>query len=87
MGLGEACWKFDAEVIDGTVNGAGWATRESGTVSSWWDKWIIDGLLVNGVAMPPGRCRTWRALCNGDWCSGTHWSWSAAWCVSSFITW
>ena len=50
MGLGEACWKFDAEVIDGTVNGAGWATRESGTVSSWWDKWIIDGLLVNGVA-------------------------------------
>ncbi len=51
MGLGEALWKFDADVIDGTVNGAGWATRESGTVSTWWDKWIIDGLFVNGVAI------------------------------------
>jgi NADH-quinone oxidoreductase subunit L len=51
MGLGEGLWKFDAEVIDGTVNGAGWATRESGTLSNWWDKWIIDGLLVNGVAI------------------------------------
>ncbi len=51
MGLGEGLWKFDAEVIDGTVNGAGWITRTSGTVSSWWDKWIIDGLFVNGVGM------------------------------------
>ncbi len=51
MGLGEGLWKFDADVIDGTVNGAGWATREGGTVSSWWDKWIIDGLFVNGVAI------------------------------------
>ena len=30
MGLGEALWKFDADVIDGTVNGAGWTTRMSG---------------------------------------------------------
>ncbi|HEY1730411.1 MAG TPA: NADH-quinone oxidoreductase subunit L [Terriglobales bacterium] len=51
MGLGEGLWKFDAEVIDGTVNGAGWITRMSGTVSSLWDKWIIDGLFVNGVAI------------------------------------
>jgi NADH-quinone oxidoreductase subunit L len=51
MGLGEALWKFDADVIDGTVNGVGWSTREGGTVSTWWDKWIIDGLLVNGVGM------------------------------------
>ncbi len=43
MGLGEALWKFDANVIDGGVNGAGWMTRMSGTISSWWDKWIIDG--------------------------------------------
>ena len=27
MGLGEASWKFDADVIDGAVNGAGWTTR------------------------------------------------------------
>jgi NADH-quinone oxidoreductase subunit L len=51
MGLGESLWKFDAEVVDGTVNGAGWITRMSGTVSSLWDKWIIDGLFVNGVAI------------------------------------
>ncbi|MFI5112578.1 MAG: NADH-quinone oxidoreductase subunit L [Terriglobales bacterium] len=51
MGLGEASWKFDANVIDGGVNGAGWLTRAIATVSNWWDKWIIDGLLVNGPAI------------------------------------
>ena len=51
LGLGEGLWKFDADVIDGTVNGAGWSTRMSGTLSTWWDKWIIDGLFVNGVAV------------------------------------
>src|SRR5215472_6016123 len=51
MGLGEASSWFDANVIDGTVNGAGWTTRVLGTVSSWWDKWIIDGLFVNGPAI------------------------------------
>jgi NADH-quinone oxidoreductase subunit L len=51
MGLGDAMWKFDANVIDGAVNGAGWSTRMSGTLSVLWDKWIIDGLFVNGVAM------------------------------------
>ena len=51
MGLGEALWKFDSEIIDGGVNGAGWITRAWGTASSWWDKWIIDGVLVNGPAL------------------------------------
>jgi len=51
MGLGEAMWKFDANVIDGAVNGAGWTTRETGFLSTLWDKWIIDGLFVNGVAI------------------------------------
>jgi NADH-quinone oxidoreductase subunit L len=51
LGLGEGLWTFDANVIDGTVNGAGWSTRMSGTLSTWWDKWIIDGLCVNGVAV------------------------------------
>jgi NADH-quinone oxidoreductase subunit L len=50
MGLGEALWKFDANVVDGAVNGAGWSTKAVGTLSSLWDKWIIDGLLVNGPA-------------------------------------
>jgi NADH-quinone oxidoreductase subunit L len=51
QGLGLALWKFDANVIDGGVNGAGWMTRLSGTISSWWDKWIIDGVCVNGPAI------------------------------------
>jgi NADH-quinone oxidoreductase subunit L len=38
--------KFDANVIDALgVNGAGWLTRFLSTISMWWDKWIIDGLL------------------------------------------
>jgi NADH-quinone oxidoreductase subunit L len=51
MGLGDALAWTDTNVIDGTVNAAGWLTRFSGTLSSWWDKWIIDGLLVNGPAI------------------------------------
>jgi NADH-quinone oxidoreductase subunit L len=50
MGLGEASSWFDSHVIDGTVNAAGWMTRLSGTLSSWWDKWMIDWLLVDGSA-------------------------------------
>jgi NADH-quinone oxidoreductase subunit L len=50
LGLGEASAWFDTHVIDGAVNAAGRITRLSGTISGWWDKWIIDGLFVNGVA-------------------------------------
>jgi NADH-quinone oxidoreductase subunit L len=51
IGLGEASSVFDAKVIDGTVNGAGWSTRAVATLSTWWDKWIIDGVGVNGPAI------------------------------------
>jgi NADH-quinone oxidoreductase subunit L len=51
MGLGEASSWFDSRVIDGTVNGAGWITRLTATLSIWWDKWIIDGAGVNGPAI------------------------------------
>ena len=43
--------------VEGAANtwipsiGAGWMTRAMGTVSKWWDTWIIDGLLVNGPAI------------------------------------
>jgi NADH-quinone oxidoreductase subunit L len=65
MGLGEASGWFDSQVIDGTVNAAGWVTRLSGTISIWWDKVIIDGVLVNGpailsrVASYPTRLLQW----------------------------
>jgi len=51
MGVGDASSWFDAKVIDGTVNGAGWSTRAVATLSTWWDKWIIDGVGVNGPAI------------------------------------
>ena len=34
-----------------SVHAAGWITRVSGTFSSWWDKWVIDGIGVNGPAI------------------------------------
>ena len=51
MGLGEDSSWFDAHVVDGAVNAAGWMTRVTATISSWWDKWIIDGIGVNGPAI------------------------------------
>jgi NADH-quinone oxidoreductase subunit L len=35
--------RFDQQVVDGGVNGAGWLTRATSTLSMWWDTWIIDG--------------------------------------------
>jgi NADH-quinone oxidoreductase subunit L len=51
LGAGEASSWFDTNVVDGVVNGAGRLTRFTATLSSWWDKWIIDGLGVNGPAI------------------------------------
>jgi NADH-quinone oxidoreductase subunit L len=44
--LGTGLGWLDANVIDGVgVNGAGWLARFGSTLSMWWDKCIIDGLL------------------------------------------
>jgi len=44
--LGTGLGVFDAKVIDGVgVDGTGWLARFGSTLSMWWDKWIIDGLL------------------------------------------
>jgi NADH-quinone oxidoreductase subunit L len=51
LGLGAASAWFDTHVVDGAVNAAGWITRLTATISSWWDKWIIDGIGVNGPAI------------------------------------
>ncbi len=48
--LGTALGLFDANVIDGLgVDGAGWLARFGSTLSMWWDKWVIDGLLNFGA--------------------------------------
>jgi len=50
--LGTLLGRFDANVIDGVgVNGAGWLARFTSTLSMWWDKWIIDGLLNFGAKL------------------------------------
>jgi NADH-quinone oxidoreductase subunit L len=51
LGLGAASAWFDTNVVDGAVNAAGWITRLTAKISSWWDKWIIDGIGVNGPAI------------------------------------
>jgi NADH-quinone oxidoreductase subunit L len=50
---------FDRGVVDGLgVNGSAWLTRFTSTVSMWWDKWIVDGLVnlsgltVKGLSYP-----------------------------------
>jgi NADH-quinone oxidoreductase subunit L len=41
--MGSALSAFDATVVDGGVNGAGWFTRGTSSISMLWDSWIIDG--------------------------------------------
>ena len=42
-GGGRLLGAFDRNVVDGSVNGAGWLTRSSSLFSIWWDTWIVDG--------------------------------------------
>jgi len=42
-GGGRVLGAFDRTIVDGGVNGTGWLTRLSATISGWWDTWIIDG--------------------------------------------
>jgi NADH-quinone oxidoreductase subunit L len=44
-GMGRSLWKFDANVVDGAVNGSSWTTVKSALGSGWWDRWIVDGLV------------------------------------------
>ncbi|MCC6588141.1 MAG: NADH-quinone oxidoreductase subunit L [Bryobacterales bacterium] len=45
LGGGKLLFGIDRRVVDGGVNGAGWLTRFTSTISMWWDTWIIDGLV------------------------------------------
>jgi NADH-quinone oxidoreductase subunit L len=51
LGLGEASAWFDTNIVDGLVNATGRITRLTAKISGWWDKWIIDGIGVNGPAI------------------------------------
>jgi NADH-quinone oxidoreductase subunit L len=47
--VGSILAAFDLGVVDGGVNGVGWATRMSAEISRLWDTWVIDGF-VNAMA-------------------------------------
>ncbi len=47
MAIAGFMWKFDANVIDGAVNGTGWLTIKWSDIKEWFDTWIVDGA-VNG---------------------------------------
>jgi NADH-quinone oxidoreductase subunit L len=58
---------FDRNVIDGLgVDGSGWLTRFTSSVSMWWDTWIVDGLVnlaarvVWILSIPARRLQTGR---------------------------
>ncbi len=48
LGFTRVLWWFDANIIDGAVNGSGWLTVKWSDLKMWFDKYIIDGA-VNGL--------------------------------------
>ena len=42
-GGGSLLSRFDSAVVDGGVNGTGWLTRFTSSISVWWDTWVVDG--------------------------------------------
>lgn len=49
MDAARGVFAFDANVIDGAVNGSAWLTRLSSTITGATDKYFVDGI-VNGIA-------------------------------------
>ncbi len=49
MGSAQGLWTVDRRVVDGAVNGTGWATIAASWVSHVLDKYVVDGL-VNLIA-------------------------------------
>ena len=45
MSSARGLWRFDGGVVDGAVNGTGWTTRASATISHVLDKYVVDGLV------------------------------------------
>ncbi len=75
MGLGEASSWFDANVVDGAVNGAGWITRLTATVLQ------LVGQVDHRRHRRERSCDSGahaqlsrRGCSSGDWCSGMRWS-------------
>jgi len=63
--LGNLLAAFDLSVIDGFVNGTAAATRGSATVSGWFDKYVVDGLVNLQAWMVQNVSRVLRRLQTG----------------------
>ena len=53
LGLTNILRWFDNTIIDGIVNGSGWLTKVTSTISGWFDTWVVDGA-VNAIAYVSG---------------------------------
>jgi NADH-quinone oxidoreductase subunit L len=51
--LGRILFWFDANIVDGIVNGSAWFTRVVAKISGWFDTFVVDGL-VNFTAFMSG---------------------------------
>ncbi|MBZ0181812.1 MAG: NADH-quinone oxidoreductase subunit L [Melioribacteraceae bacterium] len=51
--LGKILFWFDANIVDGIVNGSAWFTRVMAKISGWFDTFVVDGL-VNFTAFMSG---------------------------------
>jgi NADH-quinone oxidoreductase subunit L len=49
--FGRYLWRVDARIVDGVINGSAGGTKMTASGSSWWDRWIVDGLvrMIGGV--------------------------------------
>jgi NADH-quinone oxidoreductase subunit L len=58
--LGNACFFLDSKLVDGAVNGAAATTRGTATLSSLFDKYVVDGLvnLIGWINMLLNRIAT-----------------------------
>jgi len=54
VGSARGMWAFDRAVVDGAVNGTGWATIASSWISHIIDKYVVDGI-INLMALVTGE--------------------------------
>ena len=75
-GGGTLLGAFDRSVVDGGVNGAGWLTRFTSTLSIWWDTWVstapcaLGSFLVKMLSYPVRILQTGHVQAYALFCCG-----------------
>jgi NADH-quinone oxidoreductase subunit L len=57
--------RIDAQIIDATVDGAGWISRQVSNFTRWIDRWLIDGLVRFASAAVASLSSPARAIQTG----------------------